>query len=96
MQTIYQKNAAVFKALCDENRLRILEQLQGGETCACKLLDGLQIGQSTLSHHMGILCASGLVRARTEGRWTHYSLDPRGCGSARTLLAQLTRSREEV
>ncbi|MEG2138607.1 MAG: metalloregulator ArsR/SmtB family transcription factor, partial [Oscillospiraceae bacterium] len=72
MATVYQKNATVFKALCDENRLQILEQLQTGEKCACKLLDSLQIGQSTLSHHMRILCASGIVRGRREGKWTHY------------------------
>ena len=36
-----RKTAAVFKALCDENRIRILKLLTGGEKCACKLLDEL-------------------------------------------------------
>lgn len=95
MATVYQKNATVFKALCDENRLQILEQLQTGEKCACKLLDCLQIGQSTLSHHMRILCASGIVRGRREGKWTHYSISPEGRAYAQTLLTALTATKEE-
>lgn len=51
----HSEDAKVFKAFCDVNRLRILEMLSTGEKCACKLLDELQIGQSTLSHHMKIL-----------------------------------------
>ena len=38
-----RKTAAVFKALCDENRIRILKLLTGGEKCACKLLDELNV-----------------------------------------------------
>ena len=70
-----EKNmAAIFKALGDENRIRILKLLRSGETCACKLLDELNIGQSTLSHHMKILCNAGIVSGRKEGKWMHYSI----------------------
>lgn len=62
------------KAMGDENRLRILHMLSGGELCACRLLEDLSIGQPTLSHHMKILCDSGLVNARKEGKWMHYSI----------------------
>ena len=78
MASAYKETARVFKAFCDENRLQILEMLRSGEKCACKLLEELQISQSTLSHHMKILCSTGLVRARKEGRWVHYSIDPAG------------------
>ena len=64
----HSEDAKVFKAFCDVNRLRILEMLSTGEKCACKLLDELQIGQSTLSHHMKILCESGVVVGRKEGK----------------------------
>lgn len=70
--------AQIFKALADENRLRVLFLLQDGEKCACKLLEALQIGQSTLSHHMKILCACGLVNCRKEGKWAHYCLHAEG------------------
>ena len=92
--SVYQENAKVFKAFCDENRLMIIELLQSGEKCACRLLDDLQIGQSTLSHHMKILCDSGLVSGRKEGKWTHYSLSPDGVAHAKELLAELTAIKE--
>ena len=76
----------MFKAFCDENRLQILEMLRSGEKCACMLLDELQISQSTLSHHMKILCDSGIVRGRKEGKWVHYCIDPAGAERARKLL----------
>ena len=66
-----KRTVAIFKALGDENRIRIMKLLQSGEKCACVLLDDLQITQPTLSHHMKILCDSDLVVGRKEGKWTH-------------------------
>lgn len=86
----YEMNARVFKAFCDENRLMILELLQTGEKCACKLLEDLNIGQSTLSHHMKILCDSGVVTARKDGKWMHYSISPEGSLYAKELLDKIT------
>ena len=71
MASAYKDTACVFKAFCDENRLQILEMLRSGEKCACKLLEELQISQSTLSHHMKILCDAGIVQGRKEGKWVH-------------------------
>lgn len=88
MASEYVDNARVFKAFCDENRLRILELLRSSEKCACVLLDDLHIAQSTLSHHMKILCDSGVVRGRKEGKWVHYSIEPEGAESAIQLLKQ--------
>ncbi|MEG2174710.1 MAG: metalloregulator ArsR/SmtB family transcription factor [Oscillospiraceae bacterium] len=96
MLTVHQKNAKIFKAFCDENRLRILELLQSGEKCACKLLDDLHIGQSTLSHHMRILCESGIVQARKEGKWTHYSISIKGSAYAQALLIKLTETNSTI
>lgn len=89
MEDKYEKNAKVFKAICDPNRLMILELLQSGEECACNLLDTLNIGQSTLSHHMKILCESGIVTSRRDAKWTYYSLNFGGCNRAKTLLAEI-------
>ena len=61
LQTVHQKNAKVFKALCDEKRLAILELLRSGEKCACVLINTLGMGQSAVSYHMKILCESGIV-----------------------------------
>ena len=86
----YEKTSKVFKAFCDENRLQILEMLQSGEKCACTLLDDMEISQSTLSHHMKILCESGVVKGRKEGKWTHYSIDEEGKNQAVQLLKEIT------
>ena len=90
MSDIYIKNAKVFKAFCDENRLMILEMLTKGEACACYLLKDLSISQSTLSHHMKILCESGIVVGRNVGKWTYYSIDKAGVERAIDLLNQIT------
>lgn len=88
MASVYQDTARVFKAFCDVNRLQILDILKGGERCACHLLDDLKIGQSTLSHHMKILCDAGVVEGRKEGKWVYYTIDPKGIQHAQELLAQ--------
>lgn len=86
----HQKNAIVFKAFCDSNRLTILELLQSGELCACHILEDLHISQPTLSHHMKILCESGLVQGRKEGKWMYYTLDKHGIDHARHIFDSIT------
>lgn len=89
------KNIPVmFKAFCDENRIRILKLLLTGEKCACVLLENLHISQPTLSHHMKILCDSGVVSMRKEGKWAHYSLSSDGIGNALAVLNYLYKSNE--
>ncbi len=81
-----KKIPVIFKALCDENRVKILKYLIGGEKCACRLLEEMKIGQSTLSHHMKILCDSGLVIGTKDGKWMHYTLSPIGFREAADIL----------
>ena len=90
MASAYSETVKVFKAFCDENRLKILEQLRTGEKCACKLLEELHIGQPTLSHHMKILCDAGIVTGRKEGKWTYYSFNKEGIANARSILQEIT------
>ncbi len=89
MGTHYE-NAKVFKALCDPKRLAILEQLRSGEKCACVLQEPMDLTQSGLSYHMKILCDSGLVISRQEGKWMHYRLSEEGREKAVNLLLELT------
>lgn len=84
-----RKIAVIFKALGDENRIRILKLLHGGEKCACKLLEELNISQSTLSHHMKILCDADIVTGRKEGKWMHYSICCEGVCHLRGMLREL-------
>lgn len=92
---VNRKAAIMFKAFCDENRLQILQLLQSGEKCACRLLEEMQITQPTLSHHMKILCDSGIVVGRKEGKWMHYSISNEGVESARNYLMQLAKNKGE-
>lgn len=65
----------ICKAMSDANRLHIIEMLTTGEKCGCELLDELHVTQPTLSHHMKVLAACGLVSSRKEGKWQHYSIN---------------------
>lgn len=85
----YKDRAKIFKAFCDENRLQILDMLKSGEKCACKLVDELNISQSTLSHHMKILCDAEIVKGRKDGKWVHYSLDEGGAERAEEMLKSM-------
>ena len=90
MATVYEERAKVFKALCDERRQRILELLHSGEKCACVLIDEMDMPQSSLSYHMKILCDSGIVISREEGKWTHYQISQQGSEKAIQLLKEIT------
>lgn len=89
MEADHQEHASVFKALCDPKRLAILQQLRGGEKCACVLQEPLDLTQPGLSYHMKILCESGIVVSRQEGKWTHYRLSASGGARAVELLKEL-------
>lgn len=64
----------IAKALSDENRVRALMMLRGGELCVCQLIEMLGLAPSTVSKHMSILRQARLVQARKEGRWMYYRL----------------------
>lgn len=83
----------VFRAFSDANRVRILELLCRGEQCACVLLEDMRITQPTLSHHMKILCESGIVKSRRVGRWSYYAINTDGCEYGGRLLTALARRR---
>jgi len=91
VKNIYQEQAKVYKALCDEKRLKILELLREGEECACALGEKLNMAQSSFSYHMKILCESGIVESRQDGKWTHYWLSEKGSGYAIELLKEITK-----
>ena len=94
MASVYEERAKVFKALCDARRQRILELLHSGEKCACVLIDEMEMPQSSLSYHMKILCDSGIVASREEGKWTHYQISRQGSEKAIELLRQITAAAE--
>ena len=65
----------VMKAASDPTRGRILKILEGGEMCVCQIIAVIALGQSTISKHLFLLRAAGLIKDRRDKKWIHYSLD---------------------
>jgi len=77
------KMIEVFKALSDQNRMRIVNALEkSGELCACQITELLGVSGATASKHLSILVRCGLLSSRKEGRWVHFKLDRRAVPSA--------------
>jgi len=64
----------IFKALGDENRLRILLMLKQRPLCVCEIHEVLNIALSTLSSHLKLMKNAGLITDEKDGRWVIYSL----------------------
>lgn len=80
----------VTKALADLQRVRILMLLGPGELCVCQIIEVLSLAPSTISKHLSILSAAGLVDSRKEGRWMYYRLPEGTAGrSVRPVLKWL-------
>lgn len=64
----------VGKALSDPTRIRILSSLSVRELCVCELVHLMELGQPTISRHLGILKDAGLVEDVREGKYVNYRL----------------------
>ncbi|MHC5280904.1 ArsR/SmtB family transcription factor [Listeria kieliensis] len=89
MEVQYEQAVSQLKALSDANRLMILDMLSCGELCACEILEKMKITQPTLSHHMKILCACGLVLCRKEGKNMFYRLNEQETSRLEGFVHQL-------
>ena len=63
------------KALANPTRAQIIEFLLGGERCVCEMTGPLDISQPLVSHHLALLRDAGLIRMRSAGTRTYYSID---------------------
>lgn len=63
-----------FKALADRTRLRLLNLIGDDEVCVCFFVEALKTNQPKISRHLAYLRRAGVVAARREGKWMHYSL----------------------
>ena len=81
--------AARFRALGDETRIRLLEQLTAGERNVGDLMELMGLGQSLISHHLRSLREAGLVRDRRDGRWVYYSIAEQALAATRLTIYEL-------
>jgi ArsR family transcriptional regulator len=79
----------LLRALAEPIRLQVVQALQHGERCVCDLTGDLDLAQSKLSFHLRVLKEAGLIRARQEGRWIYYRLEPATLLQLRDWLGQL-------
>ena len=83
---------AVMKSASDPTRVRILKILESGEICVCQIIAIIALGQSTISKHLFLLRAAGLIKDRRDKKWIHYSLDGKsGNPYAATLLRNIRK-----
>jgi ArsR family transcriptional regulator len=68
--------AAVFKALADPHRVRIVNLLANAAepVCVCELMPQLRLAQGTVSFHLKKLLEIGLLEREQRGTWAYYSL----------------------
>lgn len=88
----------VFRALASRPRREILAMLARGTdgeccsvqgVCACDIVEQLDLGAPTVSHHMKLLIQAGLVESEKRGLWVHYRLRPEGFRDAFSEIAEL-------
>jgi ArsR family transcriptional regulator, arsenate/arsenite/antimonite-responsive transcriptional repressor len=86
---------AIFRALSDRTRLRILNLLGGGELCVCHIVTVLNLPQPTVSRHLSYLRKTGLVVSRKDGLWSYYRLASACCKSHEIMLKCLAQYFQE-
>ena len=86
--------AAVFRALADPARVKIVNLLATSDSpvCACEFEPALGLSQPTVSHHLKKLTEVGLLEREQRGKWAYFSLDD----DAIAHVADLIRPREVV
>lgn len=85
-----QDVAAIFAALADPTRVRLLQALSARELCVCDLSLVLGLKQPAVSQHLRVLRGQRIVRYRKEGRVAYYSLDnPHIAGLLQQGIAQM-------
>jgi len=86
----------LFAALADPTRLKLLNLMDGREVCVCYFVEILNQSQPKISRHLAYLRNAGIVNARREGKWMHYSIErPEDAGAASILDATLMSLKAE-
>jgi len=94
-RTFLEMKAEVLKALGHPTRLAVVEMLGArGERCVCEIAEMVGGGdRTTLSKHLAILKAAGVVADRKDGLWVRYRLNCPCVGRFLTCIEQMVRER---
>jgi len=83
--------AAVYKALADPTRVQMLHMLKAATEpiCVCDFTAAFDLGQPTVSHHLGKLKAAGFIDSFKRGVWAFYNLKRDMPASTKAALATI-------
>jgi len=83
--------AALFKALSDETRLRIVRTMaqSQSELCECNIVPLFGLSQSTISYHLKVLREAGIVECEKRGLWRYCRINQRALMAGVKTLADL-------
>ena len=84
----------LFAALADRTRLRLLNLMRDGEVCVCFFAAALGTNNPKISRHLSYLKRVGLVSARRDGKWMHYSLQKPAGTNTREMFDSLLKTIE--
>lgn len=78
----------MMKALADGTRFDIFRLVasQDGPICACDIGEHVFVGQSTIAHHMKVLCEAGLITVSREGVWAYYTVNRGAVETLQTVV----------
>lgn len=74
-EDIFNKLAEFFKILGDTTRTKILFALDQNEMCVCDIANVLGMSKSSISHQLGTLRRSSIVKCKKKGKEVYYMLD---------------------
>jgi ArsR family transcriptional regulator len=85
------QTTAIFKALSDETRLKILKAIaHTSELCECNIVPAFGLSQPTISYHLKVLREAGLVESERRGQWVWHRVNNRAVLGAMRRLAEIT------
>ncbi len=88
-----KESLKIFKALCDETRLKIVEVLLDGKKCVCEIVPFTKRSQSTVSIQLSKLENLGIIESKREGKKVYYMLTNK---KVRKILKILNKNKKEV
>ncbi len=94
-KTTAEELEALFQALGDRTRLRLLNLMADGEVCVCFFVEVLDEPQPKISRHLAYLRSAGLVSTSRDGKWISYSIAPPGHPAVRAALDSVMAAMKE-
>jgi len=86
---------ALFRALADRTRLRLLNLMRDQEVCVCYFVEILRLSQPKISRHLAYLRRAGIVAARRQGTWMHYRIAVPKEAAAASILDEVVNALSE-